>query len=93
VEHRGVAHQARRRRPGQRPGRRPVPHGPARNIDYQRTTRTDRDVAKAIRDREGVVVIHGVDYNRNGSFDFDSAGASELDPTLAGWGPVLRFAV
>jgi hypothetical protein len=29
-----------------------------------------------------VVVIHGVDYNGNGTYDFDSAGASELDPML-----------
>jgi hypothetical protein len=58
------------------------PTAPRGKIHYERTTRTSRDVAKAIRDGEGVVVIHGVDYNGNGSYDFDSAGASELDPSL-----------
>ena len=43
---------------------------------------TAKQIADAIRDGEGVVVIHGVDYNGNGMYDFDSAGASELDPNL-----------
>jgi hypothetical protein len=58
------------------------PTAPSGWIDYDRTTKTSRDVAKAIRNGEGVVVIHGVDYNGNGTYDFDSAGASELDPDL-----------
>ncbi|WP_346618368.1 hypothetical protein [Blastococcus montanus] len=43
---------------------------------------TAKQIADAIRDGEGVVVIHGVDYNDNGRYDFESAGASELDPSL-----------
>lgn len=43
---------------------------------------TPKSIADAIRDGEGVVVIHGVDLNRNGAYDFASAGASELDPSL-----------
>jgi hypothetical protein len=43
---------------------------------------TPKQIADAIRAGEGVVVIHGVDYNGNGLYDFDSAGASELDPSL-----------
>jgi hypothetical protein len=58
------------------------PTAPRGWIDYQRATRTSSDVAAAIRRGEGVVVIHGVDYNGNGTYDFDSAGASELDPSL-----------
>ena len=58
------------------------PTAPRCWIDYERTTKTDRTIAKAIRSGEGVVVIHGVDYNGNGTYDFDSAGASELDPNL-----------
>ena len=58
------------------------PTAPRGWIDYQRATRTSSDVARAIRRGEGVVVIHGVDYNGNGTYDFDSAGASELDPSL-----------
>jgi hypothetical protein len=46
-------------------------------------TQNARAVARAIDRGEGVVVIHGIDYNQNGQYDFDSAGASELDPTGA----------
>ena len=42
---------------------------------------TSAQIAEAIRDGEGVIVIHGVDYNGNGVFD-DEAGMSELDPAL-----------
>ena len=50
---------------------------------YNRTIRiSDKEVRKAIRDGEGVVVIHGVDYNGNGKYDFEGAGKSELDPSL-----------
>jgi hypothetical protein len=49
---------------------------------YDRTTRTQQDVAQAIRQGKAVVVIHGVDYNNNGEYDFASAGKSELDPSL-----------
>ncbi|MDI3213234.1 hypothetical protein [Arthrobacter sp. AL12] len=45
-------------------------------------TGTAKDIAESIRDGEGVLVIHGLDYNNNGEYDFDSAGASELDPKL-----------
>lgn len=45
-------------------------------------TGTAKDIAESIRDGEGVLVIHGLDYNNNGKYDFDSAGASELDPKL-----------
>jgi len=51
-------------------------------IHYDRMTRTSARVARAIRRGKGVVVIHGVDYNHNGRYDFRSAGKSELDPNL-----------
>jgi hypothetical protein len=51
-------------------------------IHYDRQTRTKRSVARAIRNGEGVVVIHGIDYNNNGKYDFRGAGKSELDPNL-----------
>jgi hypothetical protein len=41
-----------------------------------------KEIADAIRRGEGVLVVHGVDYNRNGQYDFMSAGKSELDPSL-----------
>jgi hypothetical protein len=56
-----------------------APHG---HIDYDRYTKTGGKVARAIRRGDAVVVIHGVDYNGNGTYDFDSAGPSELDATL-----------
>jgi hypothetical protein len=42
---------------------------------------TAKQIADSIRAGEGVVVIHGVDYNGNGVYDFD-AGVSELDANL-----------
>jgi hypothetical protein len=51
-------------------------------VDYERSTRTSKAVARGIRNGKAIVVIHGVDYNDNGAYDFDSAGASELNPDL-----------
>jgi len=43
---------------------------------------TAKEIAESIRDGEGVVVIHGLDYDGNGSYSFSAEGASELDATL-----------
>jgi hypothetical protein len=44
---------------------------------------TAKQIAESIREGEGVVVIHGVDYDRNGTYNLSSrAGASELDSKL-----------
>ena len=44
---------------------------------------TAAQIAEAIRDGEGVVVIHGIDYDGNGTYNVsDPEGVSELDPTL-----------
>jgi len=58
------------------------PTAPEGEVHYMRTTRTQESVARGIRRGNAVVVIHGVDYNDNGEYDFDSAGASDLDPSL-----------
>lgn len=42
---------------------------------------TAKQIADSVREGEGVLVIHGVDYNGNGRYDF-GAGASELDSNL-----------
>jgi hypothetical protein len=55
---------------------------PSGTIKYKRTVTTSKDVARAIRNGEGVLVVHGVDYNNNGTYDFDGAGKSELNPDL-----------
>lgn len=56
-------------------------------------TGSAKQIADAVRAGEGVVVVHGVDYNANNAYDFDSAGASDLtaaapaeatDPTMCG---------
>jgi hypothetical protein len=52
-------------------------------IHYDRSINfSTRAVARAIKHGKGVIVIHGVDYNHNGMYDFASAGKSELDPSL-----------
>jgi hypothetical protein len=58
------------------------PTAPKGQVHYMRPTRTSEGVARGIRRGNAVVVIHGVDYNDNGEYDFDSAGASELDSSL-----------
>jgi Cu/Zn superoxide dismutase len=46
-------------------------------------TGTAKQIAEAIRDGEGVLVIHGQDYDKNGTYNFSSPeGASELNPNL-----------
>ena len=52
-------------------------------IDYEREGMVDvtDDVTRAIQAGKAVVVIHGVDYNGNGVYDFE-AGVSDLDSSL-----------
>ena len=53
------------------------------DIDYSRggAFETAEGVSEAIARGEGVVVVHGVDYNENGMCDGE-AGMSDLDPSL-----------
>ena len=54
-------------------------NAPGGILDYDRSDiTTSATVADAIATGEGVLVIHGVDYNRNGVYDFD-AGISDLN--------------
>ncbi|RYU14833.1 hypothetical protein [Nocardioides iriomotensis] len=54
-----------------------------REVHYDRDgIHVSRKVADAIRAGNAVVVIHGIDYNGNGKYDFRGAGKSELDPSL-----------
>ncbi len=56
---------------------------PGGKIVYNRSNiKTDRAIADAIKRGDGVLVIHGLDYNNNGKYDFQAAGKSELDPKL-----------
>jgi hypothetical protein len=59
------------------------PTTPRGHEHYDRTINfSSAAVARAIKRGEGVIVIHGVDYNGNGKYDFQGAGKSELDPNL-----------
>jgi hypothetical protein len=53
---------------------------PAGSLNYYRSSiKVDKKLAAAIKRGEAVVVIHGLDYNQNGKYDFKGAGASELN--------------
>ena len=54
------------------------------NIRYKRTITVSRLVADLIRDRDAVIVVHGIDYNYNHLYDFAALGLSDLDKTLPG---------
>jgi hypothetical protein len=54
------------------------------NIHYTRTMTLPRLVADLIRDGNAVIVVHGIDYNRNHIYDFGALGVSDLDKTLPG---------
>ncbi|MET3175655.1 UNVERIFIED_ORG: hypothetical protein ABIB52_003524 [Arthrobacter sp. UYCu721] len=43
---------------------------------------TAKQIADSVREGEGVLVIHGLDYDGSGSYSFSEEGASELDPNL-----------
>jgi hypothetical protein len=61
-------------------------------IHYQRTITISKSTASAIRNGNAVVVVHGIDYNRNGRYDYvlnksdvDSAvPQEETAPALCG---------
>lgn len=43
---------------------------------------TAKQIADSVREGEGVLVIHGLDYDDNGAYSFSEQGASELDASL-----------
>ncbi|MDO9494479.1 MAG: hypothetical protein Q7J48_02145 [Nocardioides sp.] len=51
-------------------------------VHYDRTIKVGTKLADAISRGNAVVVLHGIDYNNNGKYDFRGAGKSELDPSL-----------
>lgn len=59
------------------------PTAPMGAIHYDRTIEVASSrVMRNIENGNSVLVIHGIDYNNNGTYDFASAGKSDLDPTL-----------
>lgn len=53
----------------------------AGSYTYSRTIEVDPTVVAALRSGTAVLLVQGVDYNSNGSYD-DVTGASEVDPAL-----------
>jgi hypothetical protein len=59
------------------------PTAPGGVIHYNRTIEVrSGKVMRAIEAGKSVLVIHGIDYNNNGKYDFASAGKSDLDATF-----------
>jgi hypothetical protein len=57
-----------------------APHG---KLVYKRySIKVDTRTARAIRAGQAVLVVHGLDYNQNGKYDFAGAGASELNKAV-----------
>jgi LPXTG-motif cell wall-anchored protein len=48
---------------------------------YNRTIKVGPQTAKSLRSGTAVIVVHGIDYNHNGRYDY-VLGKSELDPSL-----------
>ncbi|MEO6996854.1 MAG: CHRD domain-containing protein [Terracoccus sp.] len=54
---------------------------PGGKISYERgNIKVTPELAKAISDGQAAIVVHGVDYNKNGKYD--GATKSDLDPSL-----------
>jgi len=54
---------------------------PQGSISYERgSIKVNAEIAQAVAAGQGVVVVHGVDYNGNGKYDGDTK--SDLDPKL-----------
>ncbi len=48
---------------------------------YERSFKVSHETAKSLRAGTAVIVVHGIDYNKNGKYDFN-LGKSLLDPKL-----------
>jgi serine/threonine protein kinase len=53
------------------------------NIKYTRTIKLRPRTARFVRKNLAVIVVHGIDYNGNGSYDA-TLGGSDLNPALSG---------
>jgi hypothetical protein len=54
------------------------------SIRYMRRINVGKAVAATIRNDNAVIVVHGIDYNRNGIYDFSALDRSDLRPSLPG---------
>jgi hypothetical protein len=53
-------------------------------LHYRRTIRVSKVVAAEIRTHNAVIVVHGIDWNRNGIYDNAALNRSDLNPSLPG---------
>jgi hypothetical protein len=53
------------------------------NITYKRTMKLRPRTVRFIKRNLAVIVVHGIDYNGNGSYD-NTLGGSDLNPALSG---------
>ncbi|MEA2419281.1 MAG: hypothetical protein QOE60_1487, partial [Thermoleophilaceae bacterium] len=53
------------------------------NITYKRTIKLRPRTVRFVKKNLAVIVVHGVDYNGNGSYD-GTLGGSDLNPALSG---------
>jgi len=54
------------------------------DLHYTRPIRVSKVVAAEIRTNNAVIVVHGIDYDRNGIYDNAALDRSELKPSLPG---------
>jgi serine/threonine protein kinase len=54
------------------------------NISYTRTIRVSKVVAAEIRTNNAVIIVHGIDWNRNGIYDNSALDRSDLSRSLPG---------
>jgi hypothetical protein len=54
------------------------------NIRYTRRINVGKVVASYIRNKNAVVVVHGIDFNGNGAYDFSAIDRSDLKRSLPG---------
>jgi hypothetical protein len=54
------------------------------NLHYTRPIRVSKVVAAEIRTDNAVVLVHGIDWNRNGKYDIAALSRSELSPSVPG---------
>ena len=59
-----------------------IPFTDVAGTGYAGGVGTAAQIAEAVRAGEGVLVIHGVDYDGNGSYSLSPEGVSDLDPSL-----------
>ena len=75
-------HDTRRHEQEQHPRVLAVPE--RQDVRYKRTIRFSKVVAAQIRTHNAVLIVHGIDWNRNGIYDNAALNRSDLNRSLPG---------